>query len=120
MSCHDYSLYLATSFHLILSTFLHAPLLYILFISLNSLTCLPRPAPRASEDGVTISVDLLSSWGDEFEFGLTEVQLFDAKGRWIILRAESLSVEGAMEETGRLTVHGIADITLSLYLSLVS
>ena len=47
---------------------------------------------------------MLSSWGDELEFGLTEIQLFDAKGRWIILRAESLSVEGALEEAGKCTV----------------
>ena len=66
----------------------------------SSLTCLPRPAPRASEEGVAISVDLLSSWGNEGEFGLTEIQLFDAKGRWILLKTDGLCVEGTDQETG--------------------
>ena len=66
-----------------------------------SLTCLPRAAPSRSDSGVSISIDLLSSWGDEEEFGLTEVQVFDANGRWIILRADALTVEGAVAQTGQ-------------------
>ena len=76
------------------------PLIRLLPHQICSLTCIPRPAPPPGVDGVTISIDLLSSWGDDEEFGLTEIQIYDAKGKWIILRADALSVEGSAEETG--------------------